>query len=542
MKLEKLLETEARFKYYELCEDAKVKIYDTTLRDGAQSRDVNFSVHDKLELVKALDDYGTDYIELGWPGANEDETRVFQKARKLKLKNARIVAFGSTRKLNTTAAKDCNLRNLVKSGAKIACIFGKTWVEHVEKQLKGTPEQNLESVEDSIKYLRKKGMQVFFDAEHFFDGYKDNKEYALHVLKTAYRAGASCLVLCDTRGKTVTKELRKIVAEVQNYMGKNKINVELGIHCHNDSGLAAANTLEAVDFGIKHVQVTVNGFGERAGNADLCTVVPDLVLKYKKKLKVKLTKTKKLSDLAYALANTRKNPRQPFVGENAYYHEGGAHVDAIAKIGFHAYEHEKPELVGNERHIGLSNLAGRANIAEFARSIGRKINKKDPRAALMLKKVEKMYSEGYDLTLPAERMLLYNRFFGKKKSLFSVSSWKVLTGMDNGAEYSECIMSGRANGTELDVVAKVPDGGPVDALFHALLKLVSGRYRKAGQVRLVNYKVRIAKDKGVESAVNVFIEYANNRDRWATEGISTNILEASLISIMKGFEYYLMRQ
>jgi 2-isopropylmalate synthase len=536
------LETRVReeIKYFEPDGGMKMKIYDTTLRDGAQSSDVNFSMHDKVKIAKALDDYGVDYIELGWPGATADDTKVFEEIKKIKLKHAKIAAFGSTRRLTNTCSEDSNLNSILKSDAKVAAIFGKTWLLHVEKQLKGTGEQNLEAIKDSIQYLVKNGIEVFYDAEHFFDGFLDNKKYALETLKAAYEGGASTLVLCDTRGKTLTSESLEIIKQVQDYVAKNKMDVELGVHFHNDRGVAAANTQEAANLGLNHIHVTVNGFGERTGNADLCTVIPNLVLSFGKKLDVKLEDTKKLSELVYALAAARKNKRQPYVGDYVYNHKGGMHVDAVSKIGPHAYEHSPPELVGNSRNIEWSELAGRANILEFARSIGKEIDKKDPRAEKMLKEIEEMSKDGYDLSLPAERMLLFDKYFGSRKKYFEVLSWKVMTEMNEGAEYSECVMTGRANGSVHDVVSRIKDNGPVDAMFNALLKLVSEKYPNTKDIRLVNYKVRIAKDKGVESAVNVYIEYRSNGNAWTTEGVSTNILEASLKSIVKSFRYYLI--
>jgi 2-isopropylmalate synthase len=513
-----------------------VKIYDTTLRDGCQSRDVNLSLHDKLEIIKALDDYGVDYIELGWPGTNEDDTKVFQEVKKLRLR-AKTAAFGSTRKLRNRA--DCNLKAIVESGADVATIFGKTWLLHVAKQLGATPEQNIEAITDSVQCLKSR-MEVVYDAEHFFDGYKDNAEYALETLKAAYDGGASCLVLCDTRGGTLSKDVRKILSDVKEYVAGNNMQVELGIHAHNDSGFAAANTLEAVDAGFTHLQVTVNGFGERCGNADLCAVVPALVLKYKKGLRMKLENTKKLSDLVYVLSTARPSTCQPYVGRNAFAHKGGTHLNGIERIGTEAYEHVEPRKIGNQRFVEWSNQSGRSNISLFAKETGREFDRADPKAQAMLKEVEDMFSKGYDLSLRAERELLYEKYFGKNRSFFDVRNWEVMSGMESKREYSKCEITGIVNGNERDAVIKV-DGGPVDAMFKGLVKLLSPSFPSVKDIRLVNYKVRIAKDKGVESAVNVYIEYENGA-RWATEGISTNILEASFESFVKGFRYHLIKK
>jgi len=516
-----------------------VKIFDTTLRDGSQSSDVRFSIKDKLEIVKALDDFGVDYIELGYPGSNEKDMQAFLETSKFKLKNSKIVAFGSTRRRNIKAKDDVNLKAIIKSKASIACIFGKAWVEHVEKQLNMNKEENLEAIQDSITFLKNNNLRIFYDAEHFFDGFKDNKEFSLACLEKAAHAGAECLILCDTNGSTLPEEFDKILTEVKDFLKKKKIKTELGVHIHNDSGFALANTTRAIDHGITHLQVTVNGFGERAGNADLCQVLPVLMLKKGTKLpKIKLKDITKLSKLVYTLANIKPNNHQPFVGKNAFSHKGGMHVDALMKGA--TYEHISPGLVGNVQNIILSDLSGKANIIEVVKKFGYKATKDDFRVSNMLKKVELLERKGYDISeLNAEKYLLTEEFFGNKGKLFEIKTWKILSEQRNG-EFSECILTGKVNNEFHDVVAPVK-GGPVDAVFHALKKLIRTKYDNIESVKLINYKVMIAQDKGAESSVRVYIEFKNGKEEFGTVGVSTNILEASLEAIEKGFRYFLLK-
>ena len=304
-----------------------MRLFDTTLRDGCQSPNVNFSVRDKLEIVRALDDFCIDYIELGWPAATQKEMETFMEAAKLKLKHAKIVAFGSTRKINSTAEQDLNLQAILKSKATVACIFGKSWLVHVEKQLKAKPEENLKAIHDSVAFLKEKKLEVFYDLEHFFDGFKDNKKYALSCLKEAAFAGADYLVLCDTNGGTLTEEVELMLREVAEFMKKEKLKAKLGVHFHNDSGVAVANSLVSVNYGAEMIQGTVNGVGERAGNADLCQIIPNLVLKKKMKLCIKLERLTELSHLVYTLANIKPNKSQPLLGNHAFSNKGGARVN-----------------------------------------------------------------------------------------------------------------------------------------------------------------------------------------------------------------------
>jgi 2-isopropylmalate synthase len=509
-------------------------IYDTTLRDGAQSADVRFSVNDKLEILKELDSLGVDYVELGWPAAGEAELEVYRKAAELRLKS-RIVAFGSTARIGTSPEKDPNLKAILDSKASFAQIFGKTWIVHVEKQLNATPEQNLVTIRASICYLKSQGLKVFFAAEHFFDGFRADREYALACLKAACEGGAYGLVLCDTNGGTLPDRFRSICSEVSCYCGKNAIDAELGVHVHNDSGCAVANSLIALDQGFIHIQGTINGFGERAGNADLCQLLPGIVLKRGERKDISLSRLKTLSQLVYTLANIKPNKGQPYVGRNAFRHKGGVHIDAILKGA--SYEHIDPSQVGNSRELVLSGLSGRAGVIDVLRHFGIQAEKTDSRVDSMLKDLKSMEEQGYGIEgLDPELYLLARKHFCPD-SMFQVKSWRV-TSEDREGEYSQCVVTGIIAGKEEQVVSIV-NGGPVDALYSAIQKLIAVTYPKVKEVSLVNYKVMIAQDKGAASTVRVFIRFQNSRT-WEAIGVSSNILKASVEAIEKGFRYHLM--
>ncbi|MDO8740771.1 MAG: citramalate synthase [Candidatus Woesearchaeota archaeon] len=509
-------------------------IYDTTLRDGTQNKDVNLTVRDKVEFAKILDDFKADYIELGWPGSNPKDMEAFLEASKLKFNHAKIAAFCSTRKKELKANEDPNLRAVLDSKAAAAAVFGKTWILHIERQLKASKDENLDAISDSIKFLKKSNLEVFFDAEHFFDGFKDDKEYALECLKKAVDAGASCIVLCDTNGGCLPDEILGIVNEVRAAFP----DAQLGIHCHNDSGCAVANTL-IVAGKVNHIQGTINGVGERCGNADLCQILPNIVLKKNIQINADLSKLKEVSDKFNILANIKPQPNQPFVGKNAFSHKGGVHVDALSKGA--SYEHIDPEAVGNSRDIVLSDLSGSANIVEAVKQFGVNADKKDPRIKEMLDEVKLLEKKGYDIgDLEAEKYLLANKHFLKKDPLFTINGWKIISENIDGELYSECIMDGNVNGSKIDVIAPVKEQGPVDAAYDAFKKLLAS-FRQLDDIKLINYKVMIAEDKGAESSVRVYIEFSNNGNEWATIGVNENILSASLEAIEKGFRYYLLR-
>ncbi|PLW80502.1 citramalate synthase [Candidatus Woesearchaeota archaeon] len=519
----------------------KIEIYDTTLRDGTQSPDVNLTLHDKIEFVKSLDEFGVDYIELGWPGSNLKDMETFLKVSELDLKNSKISAFGSTRRKNIKAEEDSNLKAIIESKAKVSSIFGKSWDDHVIKQLKCSLDDNLISIEESIRFLTDKGIEVFFDAEHFFDGFKNNKEYALKTLKAAYDGGAKCLVLCDTNGGTSVRDTDMILDEVNLFLKSEKLNIGLGVHIHNDSGLAVSNSIISVDKGVKHIQGTLNGFGERCGNADLCQIIPNLMIKKQYETNVKLSSLKSISDLAYTLSNNKPIRNQPFVGDNSFAHKGGIHVDAISKGA--SYEHIDPSLVGNKRSIILSDLSGKANIIEVLKGFNLDdIDKNDKRIVDMLKKVENMEKKGYDIgDIDAEKFLLMKQFFDSDKDFFILDSWRIISSYEKGIEKSDCLVIGSINGKKCEVVAPIL-GGPVDAAYNAMKKFLATSYKNLDCIHLVNYKVRIAEDKGESSTVRVFIEFACGNRSFATVGVNSNILVASFEAIEKAFKYYLFQE
>ncbi|HLC97016.1 MAG TPA: citramalate synthase [Candidatus Nanoarchaeia archaeon] len=514
-----------------------IKLFDTTLRDGTQSADVNLTVRDKLDIARALDELGIDYLEMGWPGSNPKEMEAFLEASKVKLKKAKIVAFGSTRRVNLTAEQDPNLIAIVESKAPVACIFGKTWLQHVERQLKTKGEDNLKAIADSIKFLKGSNLEVIYDLEHFFDGFKDNKEYALKCVETAADAGADCIVMCDTNGGSLPGDVAEAARAVQALLQGKKICI--GVHTHNDAGFALANAMAALPFGVTHFQGTINGIGERVGNMDLCQLVATLALKKNLKLDVKLLKLKEVSDLVYTLANLKPNPNQPYLGKNAFSHKGGVHVDAVMKGA--SYEHVDPTVVGNKRDIVLSDLSGKANIVEVLKKFGVTADKNDSRVAEMLSAVERLEHAGYDIgNLNAEKALLVEKYFGNKDNSLKIDTWKVSSQQKEG-EYSESTITGSVDGKKCTGTSAV-QGGPVDALYKALQHMLSSQHKRIDEVKLINYKVRIALDKGAESSVRVYIEFKNGKQEWGTVGVSTNILEASLEAIEKGFKYYLIKK
>lgn len=514
-----------------------MEIYDTTLRDGTQSEHVNFTLYDKLKLAKRLDSCGFDYIELGWPASKKADAKAFDKAREMTFSHARIVAFGMTRKKGLRPEQDENLEAILKSGAGVAAVFGKTWEPHIREQLRMSPEENLAAISESVSFLREQGLEVFYDAEHFFDGFNDNANYAIRTLEAARNAGASRIILCDTNGGTLPLELRKIVSAVHRHFGGPDY---LGIHAHNDSGCAVANSVIVSDM-VRQVQGTVNGFGERTGNADLMQVIPNLILKNGgMKVNAGLDRLKELSDYVYTLSNNRPNGSQPYVGRYAFSHKGGVHVDAINKGA--SYEHIDPEIVGNKRHIVLSDLSGSGNFIATARRIGFDVDKRHPNMRKALSELESMERRGYDIrTLEAEHYLLVKKHFTETQPALHIDYWKILSESREG-KYSEAVLSGRIDDKQHDVLANEYGKGPVAATFKAAKKLIRYEHGEIDSVKLSNFKVRIAEDRQEDSSVRVYVEMKDNGYTWGTVGVSVDILEASLEAVKKGFEYYLLRK
>jgi len=515
----------------------QLTVYDTTLRDGCQDPRLSMSNETKLEAVVLLDRFGVDYIELAWP-VSENDIEFFKQAQGL-VKNSKIVVFSSTRKIKNTAEEDHLLNLALRTEADYVTLFGKTWKQHVEKQLKATPEQNLEAIADSVRYLKEKGKTVFYDAEHFFDGYKDDKDYALKCLDASIDAGASVVVLCDTNGGCLFDEITEITREVKQHLDeKYQGKVELGVHCHNDTGCATANTIAAVQQGAGHIQGTVNGIGERAGNADLCTVLPNLVFKKGHSLnnRINLSGLKELSKDMYETVGLDSVSNQPYVGEGAFAHNGGIHVDAVIKGA--TYDHFDPSLAGNTSKFALSRNSGRATVVEIAKGFGYKTDKDDPKVKEMLAEVKEMNKQGYNFSiLEAEHYLLTEKHFGNYEDIFVVDDWHI-TSMRN--KDSICKIWGKAHGQDAEALEDIK-GGPVDAAYKAIKQMVGDP--RLDNVHLVHYGVEIPKSgsRGEASTVNVYITFKNKDKEWTTVGNDPNIIEASIEAISKGFRYYLLK-
>jgi len=516
-----------------------VEIYDTTLRDGAQAEDVSFSVEDKLRIAQKLDELGVHYIEGGWPGANPKDIEFFKKARGLSLKTSQIVAFGSTRRADRPAAEDPNLQALLQSGCDLITIFGKSWDLHVTDALGITLKKNLEIIRDSIGYLRSKKKKVFYDAEHFFDGYKANPDYALKTLREAEAAGADRIILCDTNGGTMPWEVREIFQTVT-----QQIRVPLGIHAHNDAEMAVANSLFAVELGAVQVQGTLNGFGERCGNANLCSILPNLKLKMGMDCvsDEKLRRLKEVSRFVSEIANLPSNKHQPYVGDSAFAHKGGVHVHAVRKNPL-TYEHIQPERVGNRQRILISDYAGRSALVEKARELHIRLDKNSPRLQQLLATLKDLENQGFQFEgAEGSFEVLVHKAEGTHKRFFDLLGFRVI--VEKRKEQEEPI-------SEATLMVKVGDhvehtaavgNGPVNALDHALRKALDKFYPQLKEVKLLDYKVRVlAANRGTAARVRVLIESGDKLHKWGTVGVSENIIEASYQALVDSIEYKLLQ-
>ena len=511
-----------------------LKLYDTTLRDGSQMEGISYSTEDKLRITKKLDELGIDYIEGGWPGSNPKDISYFKKVKKLKLNNAKVVAFGSTRRPNIEAKDDKNLNKIVESGVKVATLFGKTWDLHVKEALKTTLEENLDMIESSIKYLIKNDIKVFFDAEHFFDGFKNNKKYALKVLKRANKAGAKNLVLCDTNGGTLPSEISEIFDELE-----NKFSCEFGIHSHNDSEVAVANSLIAYQKGVSQIQGTINGYGERCGNANLSSVIANIKLKMDKSKfdKVDIRKLTEVSRFVSELNNITHPSNLAYVGSSAFTHKAGIHVSAILKNS-ETYEHIDPTEVGNDREVTVSELSGRSNIAYKAKELGVNISKDSNKLRKVVNTIKDLEFQGYHFEgADGSFKLLLDKTLGNFKKLFELKSSRIITEKKtNNGSLSEVSIRVDVNGKEVHTAAS--GNGPVNALDRALRKALIDFYPSLDNFYLVDYKVRVLDSKdGTEAKVRVLIETSDGHNSWGTVGASTNIIEASWKALVDSLEY-----
>jgi 2-isopropylmalate synthase len=522
-----------------------VQLYDTTLRDGAQEGGISFSVEDKLKICQKLDELGIDFVEGGWPGSNPKDSEFFAQARNLRLRHSTLVAFGSTRRSNCRAGKDLNLRALLQAKTKVVTIVGKAWDKQVTRVLETTLEENLSMITDSISYLRAKGLKVFFDAEHFFDGYKDNSEYALQIVAAAAKAGAECVVLCDTNGGSLPQQIAEAIKAV-----KKASPVPLGIHTHNDAELAVANTLAAVEAGVIQVQGTMNGYGERCGNANLCSIIPTLKLK----MGIDCITDKQLSKLSDVsryvseLANMPHYDRLPYVGDDAFTHKGGIHVSGLIKWE-DSYQHIKPNLVGNRPHVVVSELAGKGSIIFKAKESGLPVPK-GRGIEKLLEQIKLLEKQGFQYdAAEASFDLLLRRVQPGYRPPFELVDFMVVvekrrrppTRGNREEPLSEATIKVKVDNRIVHTAAE--GDGPVDALDQALRKALLQFYPDLSAVKLIDYKVRILEETaGTASQVRVLIESSDGRENWRTVGSSTNIIEASWLALADSVEYWLTKQ
>ncbi len=519
---------------------SKIIIYDTTLRDGAQTEGISFSVDDKLRITQRLDQLGVDYVEGGWPGANPKDIEFFKRIKKIKLTHARITAFGSTRHRAQTAESDPNLQLLLAADVPGITLFGKSWDLHVSKVLEISLEENLELIYDSLNYLVSKVDEVIYDAEHFFDGYKANPEYAIKTLKAAESAKAKYLVLCDTNGGTLPDEIGQIIDHV-----KREISTPLGIHTHNDAGLAVASSLVAIKHGVQHIHGTINGYGERCGNANLCVVIPNIKLKLKLDCisDEQLTQLTEISWFVSDLANLRHLPRQPYVGESAFAHKGGVHVSAVQKVA-RSYEHTQPELVGNKRKVLISDQSGQGAIVYKAKEYGLDLTKNTPEVRKLLSEVKQRELDGFQFEgAEGSFELMVKKAKGLHKKLFELIGFRVI--VERREHDQEALAEATIKiRTPWGVEQTAADGdGPVDALNCALRKALEKFYPSIKEVKLIDYKVRIINEhEGTGAKTRVLLESEDEENSWSTVGVSTNIIEASWQALVDSIEYKLLKQ
>ncbi len=517
----------------------KVLLYDTTLRDGTQGEGVVFSPDDKLALLRKLDSVGVHYVEGGWPHpTNLKDVEFFRRASRLRLAHARLAAFGSTRKARTRAERDGNLRALLAAGTKTVTIFGKAWGLHVREVLRVSPAENLAMIRDSVAFLKRHGREVVFDAEHFFDGFRADARYAVAAVRAAREAGADWVVLCDTNGGTLPGSLREAVRSVKPALGGR-----FGIHAHNDSDCAVANTLEAVSLGAGMVHGTLNGFGERCGNANFCSVIPVLKLKMgvEAVTGAQLARLRQVSLFAFELATRSPRDEMPFVGASAFAHKGGVHVHAVERASA-AYEHIDPAAVGNRRHIVISDQAGLATVRWKAEGYGYRFGRRDRQGRMVLAEMKRREQAGYHYEgAEASFELLVRRILGHHRPLFRLLDYRVAVEHGGGKMVSEASLKVSVGGREEHTVAE--GDGPVNALDAALRKALGRFYPALRRMHLVDYKVRVINPQAATAAkVRVLIESTDGRDVWSTVGVSENIIDASWQALADSVEYMLSRR
>lgn len=517
----------------------KIEIFDTTLRDGAQAEGISFSLEDKLRIVTEIDRAGISIIEAGSPGTNPKDALLFERLKEQKLQNARIAAFGSTCRKNASPSDDATLRGLLAAGAPVAVLFGKAWLLHVEHVLNTTPEENLRMIYESVKFAAEHGREVHFDAEHFFDGYAEDPAYALETLKTAARAGAKCAALCDTNGGRFPDEIAAAVKTV-----KAAVDLPLGVHCHNDCGMAVASSIAAVQAGACCVQGTLLGFGERCGNASLSAIIPNLQIKRNyqcipEKCLRELTHTART---VAEIANVSVGRAAPYVGSGAFAHKAGMHADGVAKLS-KSFEHIPPEFVGNERRFLMSEMAGRAAILTKIRKLAPDLEKDSPEALAIIGKLKNLEGSGYQFEgAESSFELLVRRELGQQFAFFEIERFQTLSEYKGEADHkgftATVMVKLRVNG--VSAVNAAEGDGPVNALDRALRKTLETFYPSLGAMRLIDYKVRVLDPESATAAmVRVMITSTDGRVTWTTVGVSVDILHASLIALVDSIEYKL---
>jgi 2-isopropylmalate synthase len=513
-----------------------IQIYDTSLRDGTQREGISLSCEDKLRIARRLDDLGMAYIEGGWPGSNPKDVEFFERAKGITWHTAQLTAFGSTRRANHPPEEDGNLRALLEAETPVCTVVGKSWTLHVSEVLRTTQDENLRMIEDSVAFLASNERRVFYDAEHFFDAYRDEPEYAMQTLKAAVRGGAEVVILCDTNGGSMPWEIERIVCEV-----RETIHHPLGIHAHNDSGCGVANSLAAVRAGVMQVQGTFNGYGERCGNANLCAVIPDIELKFGHQClpKGKLCELTEVSHLISEVANLSPDEHMPYVGKSAFAHKGGIHVAAMRRNA-RSYQHVEPELVGNQMRVVVSELSGRGNLLSKMKEFGIRIEK-GPILENVLANIKSLEAQGFSFeAAEASVVMMIKRQTPEYKPPFDLVDYAVSVQHRQGiGTFAEAVVKVAVDGEILHTAAE--GNGPVNALDAALRKALTPVYPYLQHLQLVDYKVRILDGQnGTAAITRVLIDTRNGHRRWSTVGASTNIIEASWRALSDSFEYGLM--
>jgi len=519
--------------------DTKIFIYDTTLRDGTQGEEISFSVEDKIKIAHHLDEFGVDYIEGGWPGSNPKDMEFFENMKGVTLKHAKLAAFGSTCRASSSPESDENVCQLLKADTPVVTIFGKSWDMHVTEALGTTHERNIEIISSTVKYLKGNGKEVIYDAEHFFDGFRANPDYAIKTLRAAEAGGADFIVLCDTNGGTLPHEVESIVG-----IALKSVKIPVGIHAHNDTEVAVANSLAAVRAGCTQIQGTVNGFGERCGNANLCSIVPNLQLKMDIQVvpPAKLKTLTELSRFVSEVANLQPRKNLPFVGQSAFAHKGGIHVSAVMKSA-RTYEHINPDLVGNSRRVLVSDLSGKSNVLYKAQELGIKMEGNNGKASLIVNELKALENDGYVFEdADASLEILMRKDAGEVEMPFNLEALRIIIekNANDGITHTEAVIKVRVGDMIEHTAAE--GNGPVNALDNALRKALVQFYPQLAETKLSDYKVRVVDGSdGTSAKVRVLIETTDHDSNWNTVGVSENIIEASWKALVDSIVFKMMK-